>query len=166
MNFYGVGVMLGGFGTDPYDIMPICKEHGFWYMDFNKDKLPDKLEFIEMLEETIENIQVGDIIFAKGFHFSSPRKLYIRAIGRVTSKEMPDDIPSELKNKSGVSVSWEKYYENRICLESSDTFMSEGFVKGCDKEHNRCNTIFEETNEQMKLKIMELLFGDIGKEIQ
>lgn len=164
MKFYGVGVMLGGFGTDPYDIMPICKEHSCWYTDFNKDKLPDKHEFIEMLEETIENIQVGDIIFAKGFHFSSPRKLYIRAIGRVIAKEMPDDIPNELKSKSGVSVSWEKYYERRICLKSSETFMSEGFVKGCDKEHNRCNTIFEETNEQMKLKIMELFIGDTEEE--
>lgn len=160
MNFYGVGVMLGGFGTDPEDIMYVCKEHGFWYMGWDKDEFPNKRKNIEMMEETIANVHVGDIVFAKAFHFASPRKMYIRAIGRVNSLEMPKDISYELNQKCGFSVLWKKCYEHRICLESSDDFMPQGFIEGCDKSHNRCNTIFEETNEQIKQRIMDLLLDD------
>ena len=104
MKFYGVGVMLGGFGTDPEDIMQICKDHNFWYMGWDKEYFPDKHDSIEMMEEIIKSVHIGDIVFAKAFHFASPRKLYIRAIGRVTSLEMPMDIPNELKQKYGFPI--------------------------------------------------------------
>ena len=60
MKFYGVGVMLGGFGTDPEDIMQICKDHNFWYMGWDKEYFPDKHDSIEMMEEIIKSVHIGD----------------------------------------------------------------------------------------------------------
>ena len=86
MDFYGVGVRLGGKGEN--SIFMNCIKHKCWYMGFSQG-------FNERYDKIIEQVQYGDIVFAKSYLVANNQReaeMRIEAIGIVTGKDLPEDI--------------------------------------------------------------------------
>lgn len=150
MNFYGVGVKLDGFGDSPRSILAECLEHNFWCMGWNIGMKPK-------FDDMIDKVQVGDIVVAKAFYYGSPNKYYVHAIGIVTDKNKPQNIPDEFQDKKGFSVCWIKHFNKNVCLKANNDFMPQGFMEGMPADNNRTFTIYHETSEEIIKRIIWLL---------
>lgn len=145
MKFYGVGVQYGR--TD--DKLDDFIKFDFWCMGHNTH---------ERFENIISKVKVGDVVFAKSFVPENPKHFYIRAIGFVRDiNHLPDNVPDEYKLKHGFSVEQTTEFTKRLDLEPSETFMPEGFMKGLGNV--RTGTIYNETNNEMILRVVEEMNG-------
>lgn len=140
MNYYGVGVKLGGGGKTPVDIFNECLENGIWYMGFPNGA---KLNF----EKLIENICVGDIVIAKAYATPSQRYYYVRGIGIVVNKKITN---AAYADKQGFDVIWFKNFQTPIHL------LAKNYKRGTF----HTSTIFHETNTAMIAKIQEMMRYD------
>jgi len=150
MKFYGVGVKLDGFGNNPRDILLDCLEYGFWCMGHDNH---------EKYEELISTAKNGDVVVAKAFYFGNPRDFCIRAIGFIMDTSIPENVPEDYKGKQGFTVEWTTVFPENLHLLSSDKFMPDGFMKGMSKDNSRAGTIYQETDGDMILKIVEVMNG-------
>ena len=146
MNFYGVGVKWDRTN----DKLPDYLTYGFWCMGYWSNERP-------VYDELIQSIRTGDVVFAKSYVPEQHDKLYIRAIGFVSDKEIPNKLPEEYSGKCGFSVNWTTLFEPHIILEPTPDFMPNGFMK--EVGNLRTRTIFRETNDTMLLKIIKLMNG-------
>lgn len=150
MKFYGVGVKFGGFTENSRDIFDDCSKYGFWCMGFDEKEKFDKI---------IDDVSVGDIVFAKAFYYENPRDFTIRGIGIVTDKKLPDNVPIDFQNRHGFKVQWTTFFKPNWHLFSTDDFMPQGFMKGMPKDNSRVGTIYNETDDSMILRIVKVMNG-------
>ena len=148
MDFYGVGVRLGGKGEN--SIFMNCIKHKCWYMGFSQG-------FNERYDKIIEQVQYGDIVFAKSYLVANNQReaeMRIEAIGIVTGKDLPEDIAKDYK--MGFSVSWIKLFNEPI------SFTANEIAIGCRKP----DTIYHENDKNMKELILDMMRIDYDKEIK
>lgn len=144
MNFYGVGVQFGGAGKEPIDMFDYFRENTCWFMGFDTGVKPD-------LDRIINDIPIGSIIVAKSYATYKMQNYYIRGLGIVTGKELPDKVKRTYPNKNGVTVIWFKYFPKEISLLSKD------YKRGTF----HTSTIFCENNKETMIpKIKEIMNFD------
>jgi len=138
MKFYGVGVKLGAYTSEPKDILQECIENNVWYMGFNKDVKPS-------YEEIISNVQVGDLIFAKSLHQATKDEMRIKAIGIVVDNPLTENY----NNHTSLSVLWIRKFSPPVNL----SYLKMNFLKNV----NRRNTIFQEIDSIIIDEILKLI---------
>lgn len=136
MNFYGVGIKFGG--TD--DKWEMFQRDNCWFMGYHPCEKP-------RLDKIVEDVQVGDILFAKAYGNTSQRYYYIRAIGLVIENGLPDDLLTDYKDRKRFKVIWFKHFEKPVPLLAGD--YNRGGV--------HTYTIFKEKNEKMIKAIKEMM---------
>lgn len=141
MNFYGVGVKLGGHTPESEDILQECIDNNVWYMGFRAGEKPE-------FEKLISQVKKGDIIFAKSLHQAWKDEMRIKAIGFVTDEPLPDGY----KEYSSISVRWFKKFEPSINFE----YLGMNFIEGI----NRRNTIFQEENTKIISEVKKLMIDN------
>lgn len=147
MKFYGVGVKFDGAGDNPKDMLDYFCGNSCW-LGHDKGVKPKQ-------DRTINDIPIGSIIVAKSYATISMRYYYIRAIGIVIGKELPDNVINDYPNKMGVKVVWIKRFNKHIPLPAKD------YQRGT--YHTK--TIFPENNESMILKVEEIMKFDYKPEV-
>ena len=138
MNFYGVGVKLGGYSDFPKDILQECLHNNIWYMGFHEGC---KTEY----EQLIQTMQPGDVLYAKSLHQSWKEEMRLKAIGIVTA----DPLPNNYQHFCGVSVIWITIFEPNVNLK----YLNLNFIE----KINRRNTVFLETDKRIIEEIKRLM---------
>ena len=143
MNFFGVGVKFGGVD----DMWELFSTKSCWFMGYRNEEKP-------RLDSQIRLVNVGDVLIAKAYGSTAQSNYYIRAIGIVTSKDKPTDVPEEYKDRPGFTVIWIKYFEKSIQLSASE------YERGGVHTY----TIHEEKNGKLIAKVKDMMKYDYKEE--
>lgn len=147
MDFYGVGVRLGGKGEN--SILANCIKYNCWYMGFSQG-------YNERYDKIIKQVQYGDIVFAKSYlvaHHQREAEMRIEAIGIVTGKDLSEDIAKDYK--MGFSVSWVKVFDEPISFTANEIALG----------GRKPDTIYHENDTNMKELILDIMRIDFDEEI-